>query len=126
MVSLENLVQINDRCIAIWDLNRESDTVFGGLPVVVFLGDFNQFRPVRGHAVWSQIISDVAVLQSGKSIWGHFTRVVILTEQMRRAEDLEISGLTAESAVGHSNRGRCCYSQFAYGREQSCKWGDSA
>jgi hypothetical protein len=93
MVSLENLVQINDRCNAIWDLNRASDTVFGGLPVVVFLGDFNQFRPVRGHAIWSQIISDIAVLQSGKSIWGHFTKVVILTEQMRQAEDLEFQDL---------------------------------
>jgi hypothetical protein len=89
MVSLENLVQINDRCNAIWDLNRASDTVFGGLPVVIFLGDFNQFKPVRGHAIWSQTSNDIAVLKSGKSIWGHFTRVMFLTEQMRQAEDLE-------------------------------------
>ena len=87
MVSLENLVQINERCNAIWDLNRASNTVFGGLPIVIFLGDFNQFRPVRGHAIWSQAINDIAVLQSGKSIWSHFTRVVFLTEQMRQAED---------------------------------------
>jgi hypothetical protein len=93
MVSLENLVQINDRCNSIWDLNRASDTVFGGLPIVIFLGDFNQFRPVRGHAIWSQTINDIAVLQSGKSIWHHFTRVVFLTEQMRQAEDLEFQGL---------------------------------
>jgi hypothetical protein len=87
MVSLENVVQINDRCNAIWDPNRRSDTVFGGLPIVIFLGDFNQFKPVRGHAIWSQTISDIAILQSGKSIWNHFTRVVFLTEQMRQAED---------------------------------------
>lgn len=65
MVSLENLVQINDRCNTIWDLNRASDTVFGMLPIVILLGDFNQFRPVRGHAIWSQTISYIAVLQSG-------------------------------------------------------------
>ena len=41
MVSLENLIQINERCNAIWDLNRESNTVFGALPVIIFLGDFN-------------------------------------------------------------------------------------
>jgi hypothetical protein len=41
MVILENLVQINERCNAIWDLNRESDTVFSGLPIVIFPGDFN-------------------------------------------------------------------------------------
>ena len=93
MVSLENLVQINDRCNAIWDLNRASNTVFGGLPIVIFLGDFNQFRPVRGHAIWNQTSNDIAVLQSGKSIWGHFTQVVFLTEQMRQAEDLAFQDL---------------------------------
>jgi hypothetical protein len=87
MVSLENLVQINERCNAIWDLNRASDTVFGGLPIVIFLGDFNQFRPVRGHAIWSQTINDIIDLQSGRSVWSHFTHVVFLTEQMRQAED---------------------------------------
>jgi hypothetical protein len=93
MVGLENLVQINDRCNSIWDLNRASDTVFGGLPMVIFLGDFNQFKPVRGHAIWSQTLKDIAVLQSGKSIWSHFTRVVFLTEQMRQAEDLAFQDL---------------------------------
>ena len=53
MVSVENIVQINDQCNAIWDLNRASDTVFGRLLIVIFLGDFNQFRPVCGHAIWS-------------------------------------------------------------------------
>ena len=93
MVSLENLVQINDRCKAIWDLNRASDTVFGGLPIVVFLGDFNQFKPVRGHAIWTRTSSDISVLALGKSIWSHFNRVVFLTEQMRQAEDPEFQDL---------------------------------
>jgi hypothetical protein len=93
MVSLENLVQINDQCNTIWDLNRASDTVFGGLPIVIFLGDFNQFRPVRGHAIWSQTSNDIAVLQSGKSIWGHFTQVIFLTEQMCQAEDMAFQDL---------------------------------
>jgi hypothetical protein len=93
MVSLENLVQINERCNAIWDLNRVSDTIFGGLPIIIFLGDFNQFRPVRGRAIWSQICNDIAALQSGKSIWGHFRYVVFLTEQMRQAEDVPFQDL---------------------------------
>lgn len=86
-------VQLNDRCDAIWDFNRSSDTVFGGLPIVILLGDFNQFKPVRGHSIWSQNINDVAVLQSTKAIWGHFTRVIFLTEQMRQAEDLHFQKL---------------------------------
>jgi hypothetical protein len=93
MVSLENLVQLNDRCHTIWDVKRSSDTIFGGIPIVILLGDFNQFKPVRGHAVWSQNVSDVAVLQSAKAICGHFTRVIFLTEQMRQAEDLRFQDL---------------------------------
>jgi hypothetical protein len=93
MVSLENLVQLNDRCNTIWDMNRSSNTVFGGIPIVIFLGDFNQFKPVRGHAIWSQNIDGVAALKSAKAIWGHFTGVVFLTEQMRQAEDLPFQNL---------------------------------
>lgn len=74
-------------------MNRSSGTVFGGIPIVILLGDFNQFKPVRGHAIWSQNISDVAVLQSTKAIWGHFTRVMFLTEQMRQAGDLRFQDL---------------------------------
>jgi hypothetical protein len=93
MVSLESLVQLNDRCNSIWDVARSSDTVFGGIPIVIFLGDFNQFKPVRGHAIWSQNIGDVAVLKSAKDIWALFTSVVFLTEQMRQAEDLPFQDL---------------------------------
>ena len=105
MVSLENLVQINDRCNAIWDLNRASDTVFGGLPIVIFLGDFNQFKPVRGHALWSQTSNDIAVLRSGKSIWHHFTQVIFLTEQMRQAEDMAYQGLLQRARSGTLTEG---------------------
>ena len=88
MVSLENLIQINERCNAIWDLNRTSDMVFGGLPIVIFLGDFNQFRPVCGYTLWSQAINEIADLQLRRSIWSRFTYVVFLTGQIRQAEDL--------------------------------------
>jgi hypothetical protein len=87
MVGLESLVQLDDRCNAIWDLNRGNSTVFGGLPIITFLGDFNQFTPVGGHAIWRQDISYNQVLQAGKSIWNRVNKVVFLTEQMRQAED---------------------------------------
>lgn len=93
MVSLENLVQINNRCNAIWDLNRTFNTVFGGLPIVILLGDFNQFAPVRGHAIWSQVGIDSDILDAGRTIWRRFTSVVFLTEQMRQAEDVPFQGL---------------------------------
>jgi hypothetical protein len=93
MVGLEALVQLDDRCNAIWDPDRESSTVFGGLPIVIFLGDFNQFTPVGGHAIWRQDTSYSQVLQAGKSIWNRFDKVVLLTEQMRQADDLLFQGM---------------------------------
>jgi hypothetical protein len=93
MVGLEALVQLDDRCSAIWDSNREGSTVFGGLPIVILLGDFNQFTPVGGHAIWRQNISYNQVLSSGKSIWSRFNKVIFLTEQMRQAEDLLFQGM---------------------------------
>ncbi len=88
MVGLEALVQLDDRCNALWDPKRVGSTVFGGLPMVIFLGDFNQFTPVCGHAIWRQDVSHSQVLQAGKFIWNRFNKIVLLTEQMRQADDL--------------------------------------
>lgn len=88
MVSLEALAQLDSRCNTVWDLNRQSTTVFGGLPIVILLGDFNQFTPVGGQAIWRQDISQNQDLQAGKSIWAQFHKAVTLTEQMRQADDL--------------------------------------
>jgi hypothetical protein len=93
MVSLEALVQLDNRCNTIWDQNRDNSTVFGGLPIVIFLGDFNQFSPVGGHAIWRQDISYNQVLQTGKSIWNRFNKAILLTEQMRQAEDPQFQGM---------------------------------
>jgi hypothetical protein len=93
MVSLEAFVQLDDRCNTIWDPNRENSTVFGGLPIVILLGDFNQFSPVGGHPIWRQDISYNKVLQTGKSIWNRFNKVILLTEQMRQAEDVLFQGM---------------------------------
>jgi len=41
IVGLGALIQLDDRCNAIWDRNREGSTVFGGLLIIIFLGDFN-------------------------------------------------------------------------------------
>lgn len=56
---------------------RECDEDFGGIPIVLFCGDFHQFRPMqqRQH-------HDKAHL-----LWNKFTIVVMLKEQVRAAQD---------------------------------------
>lgn len=93
MVGLEALGQLDNRCNAIWDTNREGSTAFGGLPIVIFLGDFNQFTPVADCAIWRQDISHNQVHKTGRSIWNRFNKVILLTEQMRQAEDILFQGM---------------------------------
>jgi ATP-dependent DNA helicase PIF1 len=52
MVSLQTLSTINDRCKAARCLNPESPDLFGAAPLVIFLGDFYQFPPVKGLPLW--------------------------------------------------------------------------
>jgi hypothetical protein len=78
MVSLEALAKISKQCDAIWDLNRSSNTVFGGTPIAIFLGDFNQFQPVDGCEIWSQKVLDTRALKRAKAICGYFTKVIFL------------------------------------------------
>ncbi|KAF8846868.1 hypothetical protein BDZ45DRAFT_755527 [Acephala macrosclerotiorum] len=67
IVGLKALTQLNDRCNAIWDTNRHSSTVFGGIPIVIFLEDLNQFTPVADRAIWRQDLPS-QVSKGGKSI----------------------------------------------------------
>ena len=41
MVGFKALIKLDNCCNTIWDLIRVKSTVFGGLPIVIFLGDFN-------------------------------------------------------------------------------------
>jgi hypothetical protein len=93
MVSLEAIVQLDDRCSAIWDRDRQSSTVLGGLPIVIFLGDFHQFKPVGGHAIWNQNTNGYLLMQAGRTIWSRFNKVVFLTEQMRQSDDLPFQAM---------------------------------
>jgi hypothetical protein len=54
MTDLSMLSTINNQCKIAKSLDRSSTDLFGGLPVVIFIGDFYQFPPVRGPALWEE------------------------------------------------------------------------
>ena len=60
--------------------------MFGGLPVVIVLGDFHQFSPVRAKALWQKQESHE---ERGQQLWHMFKDVVVLDEQMRQQQDVE-------------------------------------
>ncbi|KAJ6436676.1 chitinase [Purpureocillium lavendulum] len=84
---------------------RGSQVDFGGISIVVFCGDFHQFRPVQERLI---VLSSAAISwdvgnsftaeqrhqhDRAHALWRRFTTVVMLDEQMRTAGDLELQGL---------------------------------
>jgi PIF1-like helicase len=88
MLDLQTLARINHRCNIARSSDPNSSELFGGLPIVIFMGDFYQFPPVKGLPLWRQPrAQDKDEERTGRHIWHRFTSVVILDEQMRQAED---------------------------------------
>jgi hypothetical protein len=45
---------INNQCKIARPLDISSLDLFGGLPIVILMGNFHQFSPVRGPALWKE------------------------------------------------------------------------
>ncbi|KJZ68887.1 hypothetical protein HIM_11720 [Hirsutella minnesotensis 3608] len=84
---------------------RGSQKDFGGIPIVLFCGDFHQFRPVQERSI---LLPSAAVTwdvdnsfraeqrhqhDKAHALWKRFTTVVMLDEQMRAAGDPELQRL---------------------------------
>jgi hypothetical protein len=87
MTDLSMLSTINSQCKIARSLGRSSPDLFGGLPIVILMGDFHQFSPVRGQALWKEPRNGNDEDANGRIIWHQFTDVIILDQQMRQAED---------------------------------------
>ncbi|KAJ5142747.1 uncharacterized protein N7515_001534 [Penicillium bovifimosum] len=87
MIDLKMLSVINDQCKAARSLPRSSPDLFGGLPVVILIGDFFQFPPVRGPPLWKNPRYGNDEDAAGRLIWHRFQNVIILDEQMRQLEN---------------------------------------
>lgn len=79
-----------------------SDKPFGGIPVVLLMGDFYQFTPVRELSLLLNISLDQAhasVRQSsishhsGCALWHKFKTIVLLEEQVRARDDPQFRAL---------------------------------
>jgi hypothetical protein len=111
MLGLKTLYELDHKLRA---LRGFPDRPFGGMPVVVFTGDFLQFGPVLQKGLLSNFdyggqvprnLSERATqyrwqqLQAKKT-WEMFTSVVILEEQKRAEGDEELIGLLDRIRTG--------------------------
>ena len=109
MISLKELCEIDQCCR---EVKNNYDSTFGGISVVVLCGDFYQMPPVSGHALYWNLegkreIDDMEEEDLretderwGKRLWELFDTVVLLTEQMRQAEDAEYHEILVRARAG--------------------------
>ncbi|KAM4056479.1 PIF1-like helicase [Hirsutella rhossiliensis] len=101
MLGARTLHAVNERLCQLRGSRRD----FGGIPIVLFCGDFHQFRPVQERSIllpsaavsWDEDSSFRAEQRHqhdrAHALWRRFTTVVMLDEQMRAAGDPELQGL---------------------------------
>ncbi|KAM4063484.1 PIF1-like helicase [Hirsutella rhossiliensis] len=101
MLGARTLHAVNERLCQLRGSRRD----FGGIPIVLFCGDFHQFRPVQERSIllpsaavsWDEDSSFRAERHHqhdrAHALWRRFTTVVMLDEQMRAAGDPELQGL---------------------------------
>jgi hypothetical protein len=98
MVSLTLLNTINQQCNKIRAVRQDSTAILGALPIVVFMGDFHQFAPIKMQPLWQDPKTPLAAL--GQLIWHRFSDAIILDEQMRQQGDLEFQALLQRARAG--------------------------
>ncbi|KAJ6436586.1 protein kinase-like domain protein [Purpureocillium lavendulum] len=94
---------------------RGSQRDFGGIPIVLFCGDFHQFRPVQERSIllpstaisWDVDNSFKAEQRhqhdKAHALWRRFTTVIMLNEQMRAAGDPELQRLLTRIRRGEQD-----------------------
>lgn len=81
-------------------LDRSSTGLFSGLRIIIFIGDFFQFPPVRGPALWKEPSRGAGEDENGRLLWHQFKKMIILDEQMRQSEDAPFRDLLSRARTG--------------------------
>lgn len=98
MVKLEMLSNIGKQLAKARGLSNSSTAVFGGLPIVIVMGNFYQFPPIAGRPLWGKPQTDDD--HNGKTLWLSFSSVITLTQQMRQQSDPIFTQLLRRARMG--------------------------
>ncbi len=80
IVELEMLSNMRKQLAKARGLSNFSTAVFGGLPIIIVMGDFYQFPPIAGRPLWGEPQTDEN--HNRKTLWLSFSLVITLTQQM--------------------------------------------
>ena len=82
MLDLKMLATIDQQLLHAKGLPRELMAIFGGLSLILLMGDFYQFAPIAERALWEE--PTIKIKEHGKHLWQSLTNVITLTQQMRQ------------------------------------------
>ncbi len=77
MVEQEMLSNMGKQLAKACALSNSGTAVFGGLPIVIVMGDFYQFPPIAGRSLWGEPQTDED--HNGKTLWLSFFAVITFT-----------------------------------------------
>src|SRR6267378_8255028 len=100
MIDLQNFYLMNRHCNLARSLDKDSTEFWGGLPIVIFLGDLYQFPPVQGLPLWKQPGKNNNNEVYAHFLWRQFNQVIILDEQMRQSADPAFREFLSRARVG--------------------------
>ncbi|KID59322.1 arrestin domain-containing protein, partial [Metarhizium hybridum] len=108
MLGARTLFAVNEQLQSL----RGSSRDFGGIPIVLFCGDFHQFRPVQERSMllpstmtsWDEDatfrVEQRHEHDLAHALWKKFSTVIMLNEQVRAAGDPELQGLLTRIRQG--------------------------
>ncbi|KAL8284675.1 hypothetical protein RB600_009209 [Gaeumannomyces tritici] len=111
MLGARTLYAVNEQLCRLRDSLRD----FGGIPIVLFCGDFHQFRPVQERSIllpsrafaWDENGSFTTEQRCqhdrAHALWKKFTTVIMLNEQVRATGDPRLRRLLARIRQGVQN-----------------------
>ena len=95
MLDLKMFATIDQQLLQAKGLPQDSTAFFDGLLVVLLMGDFYQFAPVVGRALWEEL--KIKLKGHGKFLWQSLTSVIILTQQMLQQQDIKFQSLLQQT-----------------------------
>jgi hypothetical protein len=125
MLGAKTLYSVNEQLCMFRGCTQD----FGGIPIVFFLGDFKQFRPVQERSIllpssdfpWDEgktfTIEQRRQHDKSHMLWKKFTTVVMLDEQVRAADDVQLQQVLTRIRQGVADQNdvdllnRTCYQE---------------
>ena len=98
MLDLKMFATIDQQLLQAKSLLQDSTAIFGGLSVVLLMGDFYQFAPVVSQALWEELKTKLE--EHEKFLWQSLTHVITLTQQMRQQQDKDFQSLLQRAQKG--------------------------